>query len=250
MTNKDITVIMSKDGGVGKTWFAATLSHILAVMKKKILFVDFDLGTSNIYSQFGLEDINELEQVISGQITINQAISHFEKARIDIISSPSGQYKIVPEMIGALQNMCDDIILLSSSYDHIIVDTDSDFNKSTKTILGCASTAILMTDASAVSLVETYDLLREINESFPKLEIVIVINKVNSIVDGRRAYNTLLTACERYIDIKPKLLGIIRKDTRVRDTIRNKTPMVLRFPTSEAIEDMTVIARKILTQDI
>ena len=49
-------------------------------------------------------------------------------------------------------------------------------------------------------------------------------------------------------EINPPLLGIIRRDTRVRDAIRNQTPLINRFPTSEAAEDVIAIARKLIAE--
>lgn len=46
--------------------------------------------------------------------------------------------------------------------------------------------------------------------------------------------------------ISPELLGIIRRDTRVRDSIRNQAPLISRYPTSEAAEDVIAIAGKLI----
>ena len=46
----------------------------------------------------------------------------------------------------------------------------------------------------------------------------------------------------------PNLLGIIRFDTRVRDTIRNKELHLTRYPTSEAAVDICHIASKLIEE--
>ena len=83
---------------------------------------------------------------------------------------------------------------------------------------------------------------------YPKSNINVVINQANSLREGQRTYDTLLKACTNFLKINPPLLGIIRRDARVRDAIRNQTPLMNRFPTSEAAEDVINIARKLLTE--
>ncbi len=48
----------------------------------------------------------------------------------------------------------------------------------------------------------------------------------------------------------PPLLGVIRRDTRVRDAIRNHVLLLNRYPSSEAAEDVFNIARKLYAEEI
>lgn len=81
------------------------------------------------------------------------------------------------------------------------------------------------------------------NLSYKSLQIVI--NYANSYEEGLRTYDTLRRACEQYMTATPKLLGIIRRDTKVRDAIRNHVLLLNRYPNSEAAEDVVNIARKL-----
>jgi flagellar biosynthesis protein FlhG len=44
----------------------------------------------------------------------------------------------------------------------------------------------------------------------------------------------------------PPLLGIIRRDAKVRETIRNQAPLLTRYPNCEAALDVESIARRLL----
>jgi flagellar biosynthesis protein FlhG len=39
------------------------------------------------------------------------------------------------------------------------------------------------------------------------------------------------------------LLGIIRRDTHIKETIRAQTPLLIRFPNSQAAQDLDHIAQ-------
>ena len=47
----------------------------------------------------------------------------------------------------------------------------------------------------------------------------------------------------------PRLLGVIRRDTRVRDAIRNHVLLLNRYPNSEAAEDVMNIAKKLCIEE-
>ena len=106
---------------------------------------------------------------------------------------------------------------------------------------------VLCTD-EPTSLTDAYAFIKIMAMQYPKSDLNVVINQANSIREGQRTYDTLLKACTNFLKINPPLLGIIRRDTRVRDAIRNQTPLINRFPTSEAAEDVIAIARKLITE--
>jgi len=76
--------------------------------------------------------------------------------------------------------------------------------------------------------------------------IKVVANMVNSNKEGERTYNTLSKACQGFLNFTPLLLGIIRRDKKVREAIRSQTSLLVRYPNSEAAEDVGNIAKKLI----
>ena len=112
------------------------------------------------------------------------------------------------------------------------------------------SNIILVCTHEPSNLVSTYDFLQKNITSLSYKSLQIVINYANSYEDGLRTYNTLQHACEQYMFSTPPLLGVIRRDTRVRDAIRNHVLLLNRYPSSEAAEDVFNIARKLYAEEI
>ena len=94
-------------------------------------------------------------------------------------------------------------------------------------------------------MVATYDFLQRNGGRFSYKSLQIVINYANSYEEGIRTYDTLRRGCEQYMSSTPRLLGVVRRDTRVRDAIRNHVLMLNRYPNSEAAEDVMNIAKKL-----
>jgi flagellar biosynthesis protein FlhG len=80
-------------------------------------------------------------------------------------------------------------------------------------------------------------------------DIRIVINMANTTREGERTYNTLLKACEGFLKISPPLLGVIRRDAKVREAIRNQTSILTRYPNADAATDVESIAAKLMASD-
>ena len=68
-----IYAVASGKGGVGKTWFAISLSHALANLGRKTLLFDGALGLANVDIQLGLMPKHDLGAVIGGKLPLNQA---------------------------------------------------------------------------------------------------------------------------------------------------------------------------------
>ena len=243
---KNMIAVASGKGGVGKTWFSITLSQALSSFKQKTLLFDADLGLANIDIQLGLMVQNDIGSVVAGQKTLNQVVYKSDKTNFDVIAGRSGSAGMASMPIGRLQILGDDLALLATSYDKIVLDMGAGVEKPVRILSGMAEKVIVLCTDEPTSLTDAYAFIKIMHMQYPNSDLNVVINQANNIREGQRTYETLLKACQSFLKISPPLLGIIRRDTRVRDTIRNQTPLLTRYPTSEAAEDVINIARKLV----
>lgn len=243
---RNMIAVASGKGGVGKTWFSITLSHALSLLKQKVLLFDGDLGLANIDIQLGLMSRYDIGSVVAGKMTLNQVVQHCDKGKFDIIAGRSGSAGLASMPIGRLQILGEDLSLLASSYNKVILDMGAGVEKPVRILSGMAEKIIVVCTDEPTSLTDAYAFIKIMTMQYPKSEMSIVVNQANSIREGQRTYNTLQKACNNFLKINPPLLGIVRRDTRVRDAIRNQTPIINRYPTSEAAEDVLAIAKRLL----
>ena len=119
---RNMVAVASGKGGVGKTWFAITLAHALAKQGSRTLLFDGDLGLANLDIQLGLMPKHDLGSVVSGKLTLNQAVIPFEEGGFDIIAGRSGSGGLANIPASRLQMLADDLTLLSATYDKVILD--------------------------------------------------------------------------------------------------------------------------------
>jgi flagellar biosynthesis protein FlhG len=237
--------IASGKGGVGKTWFAITLTHALARMKVRTLLFDGDLGLANLDIQLGLMPKHDLGSVIAGKLTLNQAILTYEEGNFDIIAGRSGSGGLANVPASRLQVLGDDLNLLSAAYDKVVIDLGAGVERTVRQLTQSVGTCLVVATDEPTSLTDAYAFIKVTHMERPRADLRIVINMANSTREGERTYNTLLKACEGFLKISPPLMGVIRRDKKVREAIKSQSSILTRFPNTEAANDVENIAEKL-----
>lgn len=241
---ENITAIASGFGSMGKTWFAVTLAYALNLLHRKVLLFDADNGLLNTDFQLDVPPAKYLNEVVEDKISLNQAVVPVNRKKLDIIRGQTGSDILEEVPVGRLQIFREEVALLANNYDDVVMDMPSS-DKIMANILPSGARLILICTSEPLNLVSTYDFLQRQSAGAGQKKLQIVVNYANSYEEGLRTYNTLQRACEQYSAVSPQLLGIIRRDTHVRDAIRNHVPLLNRYPGSEAAEDVMNIARKL-----
>jgi flagellar biosynthesis protein FlhG len=245
-TQGRVLAVASGKGGVGKTWFAITLSHALSKRGRRVLLFDGDLGLANIDIQLGLMPRHDLGSVVAGKLTLNQAATRFEAGGFDVIAGRSGSGSLANIPPSRLQLVADDLVLMARTYDRVILDLGAGVDKAVRQLAGSARTILVVTSDEPTALTDAYAFIKITAIERPQTDIRVVVNAANSSREGERTYSTLLKACQGFLRISPRLAGVVRRDTRVREAIRNQTLLLTRYPNSEAALDVEALADRLM----
>lgn len=237
-----VITIASGKGGVGKTWFSITLTHALARRDQRALLFDGDLGLANVDVQLGLMPEKDLGGVISGRATLRQSTTPYANGGFDIIAGRSGSGTLASLSRKTLEALHDDLLTLSLDYDQIIVDLGAGLGNTVQAMTQRKGIILVMTTEEPTALTDAYAFIKLSEIANPRSDIRIVVNIAESERAGEKTYNALLNACRSFLKISPPLAGIIRRDAKVRDSIRNQTPILTRYPNAPAAVDVEAIA--------
>jgi len=243
---KNLVAVASGKGGVGKTWFSITLTHALARAGQRTLLFDGDLGLANVDIQLGLMPKYDLGSVVSGKLTLNQAATNFPEGGFDVIAGRSGSGSLANIPLSRLQILADDMTLLAGAYDRVVLDLGAGVEKTVRALANQAGTVLVVTTDEPTSLTDAYAFIKVTHMERPGTDLRVVVNMANSTREGERIYYTLLKACEGFLKISPPLAGVIRRDLKVREAIRNQTPLLTRSPNTEAATDVEAVVAHLL----
>jgi len=242
----NIIAVGSGKGGVGKTWFSITLAHALSKMGKRVLLFDGDLGLANVDVQLGLMPKRDLNDVIRGRLGLDRVVQEYEDGGFDIIAGRSGQASLSALPSQRLSLLRDQLLDLSSEYDVVIADLGAGVDRTVRMLSATASNTLLISTDEPTSLTDAYAFIKLGNAAGMSKNINIVVNMASSVTEGEKTYKTLLKACENFLRLSPPLAGMIRHDTKVKETIRSQTPILTRSPNADAAEDVEKIAHYVL----
>jgi len=238
--------IASGKGGVGKTWFAITLAHALARAGRRVLLFDGDLGLANVDIQLGLTPARDLGAVIAGRATLREVVLRHVEAGFDILPGRSGSGALSGLDPAMLERVLGALREAAGGYDAVLLDLGAGLDRSVRLLAAFADTLLVLVTEEPTSLTDAYAVLKLHGVDRPGGDASVVVNLASTRAAGERTHATLARACATFLGRAPALLGVVRRDERVRDAIRRQTPLLARHPNCPAAEDVEAIARGLL----
>lgn len=243
----NIIAIASGKGGVGKTWFSITLAHLLARGSRQTLLFDGDIGLANIDVQLGLTPQRDLGAVFAGQCKLTEAIAPFTtQNNLHIVAGRSGSTSLASLGLTKMQPVGEQLIALASQYDFILLDLGAGIEQHVQYLSSLASRIIVVVTDEPTSLTDAYAFIKLCVTRDNPPEIHMVVNQAASQKEGEKTFSTIERACENFLKFKPACLGVIRKDNKVRDAIRQQTSIITTAPHTTAATDVAAISIKLL----
>ena len=239
---ENIVFVASGKGGVGKTWFTINLAQTLAFLGDKVLVLDADFSFANVDVQLGLLPECDLTHVVNAAIDFKDAITNYNLGDFDVVagSSMSGSYGgITQEKIDVVWQ---GLAWVSQNYDMVLVDVGNAHDSILAGLFKISSKGIMVTTDEPSSLSDVYTLIKFVRDNYPAIDIDIVVNKVDNYTSGNVTFKALDNVTKSFLGFAPNLLGVIRYDDIVIDSIRNQVSTLTYAPQAKSIGDIRMLA--------
>ncbi len=200
-------VITSGKGGVGKTSVCANLGYKLAILKKKVLLIDLDIGLNNLDVVMGVENkvVFDLIDVVQNKCRPRQAlIRDFEQPTLFVLPSV---HSIKKEDID-IYSMKMVIESLEDSFDYILIDCPAGLDKPFERAVALADEAILVATPHISSLRDADKTLSVLGS----LDIKILGLVVNRVRGDMVLSKEMLDPIDISSVIKQSLIGVVPDD--------------------------------------
>lgn len=229
-----VYAIASGKGGTGKTTTTLNLGVSLAMLGKKTIIVDADLGMANLGLLVGLEkNKTTLHEVLSGEAEIKDAV----------YNGPSG-LRVVPSglSLNGFQKSDPDklkqvIPVLADGMDYVLIDAPGGISKESIIPLAVADRVLLVVNPE----------LSSIADALKTKKMAELLGKgVEGIILNRAELEKTEISCNKIQELLGvQVLETIPEDANVRRSAAFKIPVVMKTPSSPASIAFKKLAAKI-----
>lgn len=169
-------VITSGKGGVGKTTTTANIGAGLAILGKKVVVIDADIGLRNLDVVLGLENriVFDIVDVVSEKCRVKQALIK-DKRYDGLYLLPAAQTKDKDSVNqDQMVKLCND---LKEEFDYVIVDCPAGIEQGFKNAIAGADKAIVVTTPE-VSAVRDADRIIGLLEAAELRNPKLIVNRL------------------------------------------------------------------------
>ena len=244
--DRHVAAIASGKGGVGKTWLAITLAHALAAMGARTLLFDGDLGLANVDVQLNLEMDCDIVDVVQGRAEIEDAVTPYAAGGFDVIAGKSGSGALADLGVPGVEALGRALARVAGRYQRVVIDLGAGVEAPVRSLIRPGGPLLVVVTDEPTSLTDAYALIKLTLRDDARASIRVVVNMAETTRAGERTYAALANACHNFLRMTPPLLGVVRRDDKVRDAIRRQTPLLIRHPNSDAAEDVERLARALI----
>lgn len=217
----EVIVITSGKGGVGKTTTTANLGTGLAVLGKKVVLVDTDIGLRNLDVVMGLENriVYDIVDVVEGSCRLKQALIK-DKRYDGLFLLPAAQTRdknsVNPQQ---MVKLCED---LKEEFDYILIDCPAGIEQGFKNAIAGADKAIVVTTPE-VSAVRDADRIIGLLEANDIKNPRLLVNRVRNDMVKRGD----MMSIDDIIDILAiNLIGVVPDDENIIISTNRGEPAV------------------------
>ncbi len=233
-----VIVVTSGKGGVGKTTVTANLSAALALLGRKVLAIDADVGLRNLDMILGLENriVYDVVDVLDGRVKPEKAFVR-DKRGLRLSLLPAAQTKN-KEDIDA-EGFARMVESVKERFDYVLIDSPAGIERGFRLSAAPASEALIVANPE-VSSVRDADRIIGLLESMGKDDLKLVVNRIRAD-QVKKGEMLSVEDIEEILHI-PKI-GIIPDEPRMVDYTNKGEPIVLKGGSAAAAALMNVAKR-------
>lgn len=222
----------SGKGGVGKTTLVANLGRLWAKAGKRVLLLDGDWSLGKLSLVFGVRPQWTVEQVLKGEIAIENAVSQVRPG-LDLLASPTGVVGFEELNESSRHQLLFEIETLKDRYDLILFDHSSGVHWGVLPFAAAAHQHVIVTTSEPTSYTDAYAIMKILSKRFKVRDFSVVNMMSSNLAESETIMARFVEAASHGLNIRAELLEVVPWEPKVNESIRRQQPFVEMFPFSE-----------------
>lgn len=229
-----VSAITSGKGGTGKTSITGGVAASLALMGRRVLCIDMDVGLRNLDISLGLNDraMMDFADVALGRCPLARAaVEHPDIKGLSLLTAPMTlPASLTPDKVRALLKEA------RTGYDHILIDSPAGLGTGFRLATCGVDRAIVVSTNDASSLRDAQRTVAELEE----LRLIhLVMNRIQT-----KLLRKLRTTIDDAMDAAGlPLLGVVPEDNRVMLAANQGIPLILSANKGAAVAYRNIALR-------
>lgn len=246
-----ITVISGK-GGVGKTFIATNLSIAMAARGHRVILFDMDMGLANADIILGVEARGTWSEVLGGKRSLDDVVIQ-APGNIAFVPGSSGMAELADLSEFERHRLMMAMREIESRYDVVVLDCGAGISRNVLSFAATADTVLVVTTPEPTSITDAYAMIK----AFPQLSrtrptpadepggIGLVVNNADSRHEGKDVYERISSVAARFLHLGVSDYGYILRDEHVPSAVRERYPLLLRYPRCSASSCVMALANRL-----
>lgn len=201
-----VVTITSGKGGTGKTSITGGIAASLALMGRRVLCIDMDIGLRNLDISLGLSDraLMDFSDVALGRCPLARAaVDHPDLKGLSLLTAPmSLPANLTPDKIRALLNTA------RTMYDYVLIDSPAGLGAGFRLAICGADRALVIATNDASSL-------RDAQRTVEELEHIRQVHLVMNRIQVKLLRRLRATIDDAMNTAGLPLLGVVPEDPQV-----------------------------------
>ncbi len=246
-----ITVISGK-GGVGKTFIASNLAIAMAARGQRVVLFDMDMGLANADIVLGVQASGTWSDLLNGRHGLDDVIIE-APGGIAFVPGSSGIAELADLSEFERHQLMAAMREIESRYDVVILDCGAGISRNVLSFAAAADTVLVVTTPEPTSLTDAYAMIKAFPQISPRQPtpaeepggLGLIVNHAASRKEGRKVYERISTVAARFLQLAVTDYGYILRDEHVPAAVRERYPLMLRYPRCAAASCVMSLATKL-----
>ncbi|WP_104721633.1 septum site-determining protein MinD [Helicobacter mesocricetorum] len=245
-----VITITSGKGGVGKSTTTANLAVGLALLGKKVVAVDFDIGLRNLDMILGLENriVYDIVNVMEGECNLSQALINDKKTK-NLYFLPASQSKdkniLEKEKVVCL------IEKLKNEFDYILLDSPAGIEGGFEHAMFLADEALVISTPEVSSVRDADRVIGIIDAKSKKAASGEEVKKsviINRLKPEMVEKGEMLSIADVLNILALPLIGVVPEDDKIISSTNLGEPII--YSNNLTAQAYKNIARRILGEEV